>query len=143
MSLSLAIAQWLDTQPGRRATRAQLRAQFPPSKVESALQHCRSRGLVKYICGKHCRTDVEIDPRRRVLQIEQPLDDAESHRFSDMRFAALIGAQRYEDVKTVRPAALWRGLPPPATSSTAPCCWRWLRARTSPPPPASPMSPQP
>jgi len=114
MSLASVIAQWLDAQPGRCATLAQLRAQFPPAKLDSALQHGRCKGLINFRGGKHCRTDVEVDPRRHVLQIEQPLDDATSNRFADLRFAKLIGTQRFEDVETIRPAALWRGLPLPA-----------------------------
>jgi len=55
-----------------------------------------------------------MSPAQCLQKVLSGHDERVALRLGEERFAKLIGTQRYEDVETIRPAALWRGLPPPA-----------------------------
>jgi len=117
MSLAHEVARWIEKQPERCASLEQLREQFRAKHLKGALGHCRRNGWLERR-GAWYRTDRQLAGSGRPAQGLQKDSDGHDERVAlrlgEERFAGLIGTQRYEDVETIRPAALWRGLPLPA-----------------------------
>ena len=121
MSLTHHVAHWVEEQPDQCASLEQLREQFDPKRLESALQQCRRNGWLEHRRGVWFRTDRRLAEQGRPEQVlRTDLDGYDLQvalRLADQRFAKAIGAARFEDVPVIRPAERWRQLPPPSQGS--------------------------
>ena len=122
MSLTHEVCTWVAEQPGRRATLAQLREAFDPRRLVGALQQARRNRWLEYERGVYIRSSQHARlPGRPIRVWRSDMDGYDLEvmlRTADQRFAKRIGARRFEDIPAhmIRPVALWRRQPPPASS---------------------------
>ena len=119
MSLTHEVCTWVAEQPGRRATLAQLREVFDPRRLAGALQQARRKRRLSYEDGAYYNDGSPTGHQQKVCRNDLEGYDREVElRNAEQRFAKHIGAARYEDIPAhmIRPVALWRRQPPPASS---------------------------
>ena len=102
MNFAAYIAEFIATRPAG-ATLAEIRAELRDPRLKGSLSAASRAGLVVCKGGKWHRTEKPIVSQ--VLREPDEIDERNMRVAADARFAALIGAQRYDDAR-VRPLPL-------------------------------------
>jgi hypothetical protein len=96
MSLVSQVVEYLDTRPDGASLR-EILAALQHAGVRNGISAAANSGLIVSVRGRWHRTSEQLV--HHLAREQTDLDAAEARAASDRRFAALIGDQRFEDVR--------------------------------------------